>query len=191
MYRVIAAFTVALIVCGVALAGSDARRPGLIAQIGNGKRVGPVCADYGKWNPVTGRGQGLMHFMQQGQKCHAQQQRLYWNKRALRGPRGIRGPAGAAGAVGPKGATGAQGPAGTPGGPKGATGATGAMGVQGLKGDKGDTGSGGLGDGIVYLCYNASSHQTGFLENDPSDCNDGHDPSVALVIDKSKSTLPG
>jgi len=175
--------TVLAISASVALAGSsnqNLRRPGSVILIGSGKRVGPVCADYGKWNPVTGRGQGLMHFMMQPQKCHAGQQRLYWSRRGLRGvrgPRGIRGPIGPAGPQGPPGgATGAQGPRG-PAGPKGATGAQGPTGPAGINGT-------GLGDSLFYLCINDKGTPVkfgGYVDGTP-DCDPGHDGIILKVV---------
>jgi Collagen triple helix repeat (20 copies) len=179
------AIAVLVVSTSVAIAGSsnqDARRPGLIAQIGNGKRVGPVCADFGKWNFLTGRGAGLMHFVMKGQKCHVGQQRLYWNKRflrGLRGPRGFRGP------VGPQGP---QGVAGTPGGPPGPAGPMGPAGPKGDTGARGPTGPAGingtgLGDSLFYLCINDKGTPVkfgGFVDGTP-DCDPGHDGIILKV----------
>jgi Collagen triple helix repeat (20 copies) len=188
MKIVIIAIVALVTFAGVAMAGSsnqNARRPGSVVLIGNGKKVGPVCADFGKWNPVTGRGAGLMHFMMKPQKCHAGQQRLYWNRRSLRGargPRGIRGAIGPAGPQGPPGgATGAQ-------GLKGATGPTGPKGVTGPTGPKGPTGEAGingtgLGDSLFYLCINADGTPVkfgGFVDGTP-DCDPGHDGIILKV----------
>jgi Collagen triple helix repeat (20 copies) len=174
--------TILAISASVALAGSsnqNLRQPGSVILIGSGKRVGPVCADFGKWNPVTGRGAGLMHFMMKPQKCHAGQQRLYWSRRGLRGvrgPRGIRGPIGPVGPQGPPGgATGAQGPQG-PAGPKGATGAQGPTGPAGINGT-------GLGDSLFYLCINDKGTPVkfgGFVDGTP-DCDPGHDGIILKV----------
>jgi Collagen triple helix repeat (20 copies) len=185
---VIASVALAISASG-ALAGSssqDARRPGSVILIGSGKKVGPVCADFGKWNPVTGRGAGIMHFMMKPQKCHAGQQRLYWSRRGLRGvkgPRGARGPLGPAGPAGPQGppggATGAQGPR----GPIGPTGLTGAKGATGPQGPTGPAGVNGIGDSLFYLCINANGTPDkfgGFVDGTP-DCDPGHDDLILKV----------
>jgi Collagen triple helix repeat (20 copies) len=174
--------TVLVISASVALAGSsnqNLRRPGSVILIGSGKKVGPVCADFGKWNPITGRGAGIMHFMMKPQKCHVGQQRLYWSRRGLRGvrgPRGIKGPIGPVGPQGPPGgATGAQGPQG-PAGPKGATGPQGPTGPAGINGT-------GLGDSLFYLCINANGTPVkfgGFVDGTP-DCDPGHDGIILKV----------
>lgn len=201
MYRVIAVIFAALVVCGVALAGSSKQevRPGIIAIAGRGV-VGPVCAD---------RGNGIMHFIRLPQKCHAGQTRLYWRLklRSLRGPRGFRGPIGPAG---PAGATGAQGPVGpqgapgTPGGPpgpqgpigpagpKGATGATGAQGSPGAQGPigpvgpKGETGAQGppgsiTGTDILLVCVSNGGTLQLDVNGQPCD-NQGHMPIKLLVL---------
>jgi Collagen triple helix repeat (20 copies) len=174
--------TVLAISASVALAGSSnqsLRRPGSVILIGSGKKVGPVCADFGKWNPITGRGAGIMHFMMKPQKCHVGQQRLYWSRRGLRGvrgPRGVKGPIGPVGPQGPPGgATGAQGPQG-PAGPKGATGPQGPTGPAGINGT-------GLGDSLFYLCINANGTPVkfgGFVDGTP-DCDPGHDGIILKV----------
>jgi Collagen triple helix repeat (20 copies) len=174
--------TVLAISASVALAGSsnqNLRRPGSVILIGSGKKVGPVCADFGKWNPITGRGAGIMHFMMKPQKCHVGQQRLYWSRRGLRGvrgPRGVKGPIGPVGPQGPPGgATGAQGPQG-PAGPKGATGPQGPTGPAGINGT-------GLGDSLFYLCINANGTPVkfgGFVDGTP-DCDPGHDGIILKV----------
>jgi len=192
MKTAIIAIVVLVTFTGVAIAGSsnqNVRRPGSVVLIGNGKKVGPVCADFGKWDPVTGRGAGLMHFMMKPQKCHAGQQRLFWNRRSLRGargPRGVRGAIGPAGPQGPAGpaggATGAQGPKGATG-PAGPTGLTGAKGATGKDGKDGMNGTG-LGDSLFYLCINANGTPVkfgGIVDGTP-DCDPGHDGIILKVV---------
>ncbi len=96
-----------------------------------------------------------------------------------RGPRGPAGRNGAAGAKGDQGAQGAQGLPGTPGGPAGPQGPAGPAGPPGPPGPPGQPG---LGNGTVYLCYNASSGSTGFVVTDPADCNGGHPNYLQLVV---------
>jgi len=186
MKTIIIAIAALVTFAGVAMAGSsnqNIRRPGSVVLIGNGKKVGPVCADFGKWNPITGRGAGLMHFMMKPQPCRAGQQRLYWNRRSLRGARGPRGVRGAIGPVGPQGpaggATGAQ-------GPKGATGLAGPTGPTGPKGPTGEAGTNGtgLGDSLFYLCINANGTPVkfgGIVDGTP-DCDPGHDGIILKVV---------